>query len=81
VLIVRHSLPYSDSASLTEEERRALIDAGEPLVFGHTLSDQIGGQTAAGLAIVDLYEDVWPSAPLSSYMPPMIATRALKTRT
>ena len=78
LLLVRHRLPYSDRTSLTARELQTLIDAGEPLVFSHSLEDQIGGQTDAGLRITDLYEDVWPSAPLSEYMPPMIATRATK---
>jgi SAM-dependent methyltransferase len=35
VLLVRHRLPYADATSLTLDERQALVDAGEPLVFGH----------------------------------------------
>src|SRR5262249_30805120 len=36
-LAVRHSIPYSDATSLTEEERRRYTDADEPLLHGHTL--------------------------------------------
>ena len=76
VLLVRHRLPYADRTSLTADELRGLVDAKEPLVFSHSLEDQIAGQTKAGLLIVDLYEDIWPSNPLSEFMPSMIATRA-----
>ena len=77
-LIVRHRLPYADAASLTEAELRALIDEGEPLVFGHSLEDQLAGQTDAGFVITGVYEDTWPGTPLAEFMPPMIATRARK---
>jgi SAM-dependent methyltransferase len=77
-LIVRHPLPYSDYTSLTEQEQKKLIEAGEPFIFSHSLEDLIAGQTDAGLVITGLYEDSWPSKPLSKYMPSMIATRALK---
>jgi SAM-dependent methyltransferase len=77
-LLVRHRLPYSDQDSLTEAERRQFIDAGEPLVFSHTLEDLIGGQTDAGLVITGLYEDAWPEKPISRFMPAFIATRAQK---
>jgi SAM-dependent methyltransferase len=79
VLLVRHRLPYADRTSLTPGEFRALVDADEPLVFGHSLADQIGGQTDAGLLITGFYEDTWPGELLSDYMPPMMATRAVKT--
>ena len=53
-LRVRHRLPYSDQASLTDEERHQLVQAGQPFVFSHTLQDLIGGQTDAGLLITGL---------------------------
>lgn len=77
-LVVRHRLPYSDQSSLTEEEQEALVRAGEPFVFSHSLEDLIGGQTRAGLVIAGLYEDEGPGEPLSQYMAPFIGTRALK---
>jgi SAM-dependent methyltransferase len=78
VLVVRHRLPYSDAESLPAEERERLINAGEPLVFSHSLEDLIGGQIDAGFAITGLYEDEWPGQALSRFMPPFIATRARK---
>lgn len=77
-IVVRHSLPYSDQESLTQEERERLIAAGEPFAFSHSLEDLIGGQTDAGLVLTGLYEDVWPEKPLSKLMPTLIATRARK---
>lgn len=79
-LEVRHPIPYSDLASLTEEERLALYGADEPLNFGHSLEDQLGGQVAAGLAITGLYEDRWgkQTHALDRYMPSFIATRSVK---
>lgn len=78
VLVVRYSLPYSDVNSLPEDVRKAYIDSGDPLEFGHTLSDQIGGQVDAGFAITGFYEDVDPRAELSRYISTFIATRAIK---
>jgi SAM-dependent methyltransferase len=77
-LVVRHALPYSDLASLTEEERRRYTDRDEPLVFGHTLEDQLGGQLDAGFILAGLYEDRDPSHPLAKFLPTFLATRAVK---
>lgn len=78
VLEVRHRIPYSDLHSLSEAERRRLLDQGQPLEFGHTLEDQIGGQLDAGFVLVGFYEDRWPDHPLDRYIATFIATRALK---
>ncbi|WP_206026120.1 class I SAM-dependent methyltransferase [Roseimicrobium sp. ORNL1] len=79
VLQIKYRAPYSD-LELTEEERRRYTDSGEPLGFGHTLEDQIGGQIAAGFSITGFYEDAWAPEkhPLSAKMPCYVATRALK---
>jgi SAM-dependent methyltransferase len=77
-LLVRHALPYSDIGSLPEDERRQLIEKGEPLEFGHTLTDQIGGQTDAGFVINGFYEDHHRTLPVEKYTPTYIATRAVK---
>ena len=52
----------------------------QPIEFGHTLEDQIGGQTDAGFMITGFYEDGWPDAKLSEYLPAFIATCAVKPR-
>jgi SAM-dependent methyltransferase len=77
-LEVRHRVPYSDSGSLTADELRRFTDKDEPLVFGHTLDDLIGGQLEAGFLMTGFYEDVFPESPLSSYLPCFVATRAIK---
>jgi SAM-dependent methyltransferase len=77
-LVVRHAVPYADHTSLTEEECRRYIDKHEPLIFGHTLEDQIGGQLDAGFVLAGLYEDRDPKHPLSKFLPAFIATRAIK---
>jgi SAM-dependent methyltransferase len=78
VFEVKYALPYSDLSSLTKEERQRYIDQEEPLEFGHTLEDQIGGQLDAGFVITGFFEDYAPDEPLSNYMPTFIATRAVK---
>jgi hypothetical protein len=77
-LVARHAVPYSDLTSLTEEERRRYTDKGEPLVYGHTLEDQIGGQLDAGFVLTGLYEDRDPSHPLARLQATFLATRAVK---
>jgi len=77
-LVVRHAVPYSDVAHLTEQERRRYEEREEPLVFGHTLEDQLGGQLDAGFVLTGLYEDRNPSHPLARFLPTSLATRAVK---
>ena len=78
VLQVRHKLPYSDLNSLTKEECRQLMLRNEPLQFGHSLQDQLGGQTDAGFVIKAFYEDRHRTLPIAEYTPTYIATRAFK---
>jgi len=79
---VQHRLPYSDLTDLDDQQRQRLIyDTGEPLEFGHTLEQLLGGQTAAGLAITGLYEDRYDASdqdPLSEYCDSFLATRSVK---
>ena len=77
-LLVRHALPYSDLTSPTAEEKAFLEAAGEPIAFGHTLEDQLGGQLDAGFVLTALYEDRWSESALGRYAATFIATRALK---
>jgi SAM-dependent methyltransferase len=81
VLQVRYALPYSDLTSLSAEERQRYVETGAPLEFSHTLEDQLGGQLDAGFLLTGLYEDTYgdvENEPLAAYMPPFIATRAVK---
>ena len=78
ILEVAYSIPYSDITSLSEEDREEYLSKGLPLEFGHSLTDLIGGQCAAGFAITDMYEDYMLDSPLHNYHPSYIATRAIK---
>ena len=77
-LQVAHAIPYSDLTSISTEQRQAFTDAGEPLSFGHSLTDQIGGQIAAGLSITGYYEDIWEGFVISDYISAFAATKAKK---
>lgn len=78
MFVVRHALPYSDLTSLSREALNEYVKKGEPLEFGHSLDDQIGGQLDAGFVITGFYEDRWPEHPLDKYVPIFMATRAVK---
>ena len=75
---LRHKIPYSDLTSLSEPELRRYTERGEPLCFGHTLADQIGGQLDAGLVLTGFYEDGGEDWKLTEYIPCFAATRAVK---
>lgn len=77
-LRVAHRIPYSDLADLGEEGRARLAAEDEPLEFGHSLDDLIGGQVAAGFFITGFYEDIAPGTVLADHIPSFIATRARK---
>ena len=80
-LEVRYRVPYSDLDQLDEAKREAFIAQEDPLMFGHTLEAQIGGQLAAGLELVGLYEDRWGAGKaLDERIATFIATRARKPR-
>ena len=78
-LKVIYKQPFSDVHSLPKEELEVLKKNNEPLVFGHSLTDQIGGQLSAGFAITDMFEDTWDvDSKMDDYFPSFIATRAAK---
>ncbi|MFP4355098.1 MAG: class I SAM-dependent methyltransferase [Phycisphaerae bacterium] len=80
-LEVANPLPYSDAESLSQEQIAEFAAQGRPLEFSHSLTDQIGGQLAAGLVLIGLYEDTClpeDDDPVSKYMPFFLATCAIK---
>ncbi len=82
-LEVVHSIPYSDAESLSSDTIRRYEAEGIPLEFGHSLDAQVGGQLRAGFVITGLFEDYDTETgygPLGEYIPPYIATRAVKTQ-
>jgi SAM-dependent methyltransferase len=76
--VVRHALPYSDLAARSPERIAKMAAEGEPLSFGHTLAEQIGGQLEAGFLLSAMFEDRWPDHPLDRLFAPLIATLAVK---
>ena len=81
VLEVAYSLPYSDLKDLPKEKLEKYQKMNEPLEYGHTLEQQIGGQINAGFVIAGFLEDYWgddEATALNKYAPTFIATKALK---
>lgn len=71
--------PYSDIHSLPSEKLADLIKNNEPLIFGHSLTDQIGGQIEVGFNLTHMYEDNWGGEnKMDNFFPSFIATRAIK---
>jgi SAM-dependent methyltransferase len=77
-LVVRHALPYSDVTHLEAAERERLWGPGAPLEYSHTLTEQIGGQLAAGFVLTGFSERPHHAGPTAAYMPGYFATRASK---
>ena len=78
-LELKYSVPFSDVTSLTDAERARFLEPDEPLCFGHSLEDQIGGQLDAGFVITGMYEDLHLEGDMTvPYFPAFLATRALK---
>lgn len=65
---VKYALPYSDVDSLTAEQRKQRFDPRDPIEFGHTLEQLLGGLTKAGFAIDAFMEDHAQDDPLSRYL-------------
>ncbi len=91
-LSVQYSIPYSDEQQLSSRQLEQLRASSEPLMHGHSLSDQIGGQLQAGFVLTDMFEDVWAPADagndgqetcgwmnLDSHIASFLATRAIKS--
>lgn len=76
----RYSIPYADKDDLDAGDLRAKIGRGEAMVFGHSLSDQIGGQTEAGFCLTGFLEHHQPVPRflIDRFLPTFIATLAMK---
>jgi SAM-dependent methyltransferase len=75
-LVVRHPLPFS-TLDLPDAERKQAYGDG-PVEFSHSLTEQIGGQLAAGFSLTHLVEAPHHWGPTARYLPGYIATRAVK---
>lgn len=75
-LVVRHRLPFS-TLDLAEAERMRAYGSG-PIEYSHSLTDQIGGQLAAGFILTHLMEAPHHADITAQHFPGFIATRAVK---
>jgi SAM-dependent methyltransferase len=75
-LVVRHPLPFS-TLDLTDAERQRGYGDG-PIEYSHSLTEQIGGQLAAGFRLTHLAEASHHADATARFMPGYIATRAIK---
>ena len=78
-LKIIYKQPFSDLYSLPKEKLEDLKKKNEPLVFGHSLTDQIGGQLDAGFTLTAMFEDTWDvENKMDDFMPSFIGARAVK---
>lgn len=79
-LAVKNKVPYNPLTDDSIEEFTEKSKSHKGIQFGHTLSEQLGGQLKAGFTITDLYEDTDRSdgAAIKDYYPQYMATRAVK---
>jgi SAM-dependent methyltransferase len=77
-LVVRHPLPFS-TLDLPDAERERVYGDG-PVEFSHSLTEQVGGQLAAGFVLTHLVEAPHHWGPTARYLPGYFATRAVKPR-
>ena len=76
--VVRHRIPYSTLDLPDAERRRAYADG--PIEYSHSLTEQIGGQLAAGFTLTHLVEAPHHADATARYMPGYIATRGIRPR-
>ena len=74
--IVRHRLPFS-TLDLSDADRARAYGDGA-IEYSHSLTEQIGGQLAAGFLLTHLVEAPHHADATARYMPGYIATRARK---
>jgi SAM-dependent methyltransferase len=77
-LVVRHALPYSDLTHLSREERDRTFGPDAPVEYSHSLTEQIGGQLAAGFVITGFAEAPHHEDATAQYLPGYYATRAIR---
>lgn len=82
VLQVRYPIPHSDFDAIADPPlQERIVKNLDALEFGHTLTDQIGGQLQVGFVITGFFEDQYggpETDPISEYIDTFIATRAVK---
>jgi SAM-dependent methyltransferase len=76
-LVVRHRVPRS-TLDLSQVERDAVYGEGAAIEYSHTMTEQIGGQLAAGLVLTHFVEAPHHADATAGYLPGYFATRAVK---
>lgn len=76
-LVVRHRVPFS-TLELPDEERVRAYGENGPVEYSHTLTEQIGGQLAAGFVLTHFVEAPHHADATARFMPGYFATRAVK---
>ena len=72
-----NTLPFDPLTN--PEQRRQLEETDAGVQFSHTLTEQIGGQLAAGFTLLEIYEDTNGVGNLhEKHIPTFIATRSVK---
>jgi len=73
---------FSEEAYLDDPDVKRRMANEQPLEFGHSLQDLIGGQLRAGFQLTEFYEDGEndPEIPLSQFTAWMFATRSVRPR-
>jgi SAM-dependent methyltransferase len=76
--VVRHAIPFT-TLQLSEEERiREGYKVDGPIVYSHTMTEQLGGQIAAGFVLTHFVEAPHHVDATARYMPGYFATRAVR---
>ncbi|MCC8379331.1 class I SAM-dependent methyltransferase [Xenorhabdus sp. PB30.3] len=75
-----YKMPFSEMDILTPEQITDKNQKQEAFVFGHSLTDLIGGQLRVGFRLIDFYEDwqPYPRFVIDQYLPTFMATRSIK---
>ncbi|MGG4608815.1 class I SAM-dependent methyltransferase [Providencia sp. Me31A] len=82
VIKPRYTMPFSELNTLSPEQIEQKNIRQEAFVFGHSLSDLIGGQIKVGFQIAGFEED-WQPNPrfiIDNYLPTFLATMAIKPK-
>ena len=75
-----HRIPYAEIEEVSEKEKRRKEANNEAFVFGHSLTDLIGGQIKVGFTIDGFIEEFQPHPRfvIDHYLPTFLATKAIK---
>jgi len=76
-LVVRHRIPRN-TLDLSQEERDRVYGEGGAIEYSHSLTEQIGGQLAAGFGLTHIAEAPHHADATAPYLPGYIATRAVR---